>query len=59
MKKRRIVYSPTWQHGPMTYWVHLPADGKPWHDARVFDPLLEPFVTASGASRRVEPRSAW
>ena len=38
MKKRRILYAPAWRHGPMTYWVHLPADGLPWAEARVFDP---------------------
>ena len=27
-----------WQAGPMTYWVHLPADGPPWREAKVFDP---------------------
>lgn len=38
MKMRRILYTPAWRHGPMTYWVHLPVGGLPWAEARAFDP---------------------
>ncbi len=48
MKKRRIVYYPTRQEGPMTYWVHLPADGLPWREAQVFDPPLPKPVPGRG-----------
>ena len=48
MKKHRIVYSPTWQQGPMTYWVHVPADGKPWGQAQAFDPPAPRPVTGKG-----------
>ncbi len=48
MKKRRIVYTPTWRHGPMTHWVHLPTDGLPWTDAQVFDPPVPQPVPSRG-----------
>ena len=32
----------------MTYWVHLPADGKPWHAARVFEPPAPRPVPGKG-----------
>jgi len=48
MKKHWISYSPTWRHGPMTYWVHVAADGKPWHQAQVFDPPAPMPVPGKG-----------
>jgi len=48
MKKRHIVYSPNWQEGPMTYWVHVPADGRAWGKAQVFDPPAPSPVPGRG-----------
>ena len=32
----------------MAYWVHIEADGKPWHQAQVFDPPLPKPVPGRG-----------
>lgn len=32
----------------MAFWVHLPADGKPWRDAQVFDPPAPKPVPGRG-----------
>jgi hypothetical protein len=48
MKKHGILYTPTWEHGPMTYWVHFSADGRPWHQAQVFDPPAPQPVPGKG-----------
>lgn len=32
----------------MTYWVHVAADGKPWHQAQVFDPPAPKPVPGKG-----------
>lgn len=38
MKNYRIEYTPEWVRGPMSFWVHIEADGKPWHAAEEFSP---------------------
>ncbi len=48
MKKRRIVYTQAWQEGPMTYWVHVPTDSRPWLDAQVFDPAAPQPIPGKG-----------
>lgn len=48
MKKNWITYSPTRQLGPMAFWVHLSADGRPWHQSEVFDPPLPASVPGKG-----------
>ena len=35
-------------HGPMTYWVHRAADGKPWYESQTHDPPLEHAVPGKG-----------
>ncbi|MBM0744484.1 hypothetical protein JOY44_23225 [Phormidium sp. CLA17] len=39
MKKHWIEYRESWaRHEPMTFWVHVEADGKAWYNAEEFDP---------------------
>jgi hypothetical protein len=42
MKRHWIEYREQWTPSPLSYWVHIEADGHDWHDAREFDPPL-PF----------------
>lgn len=48
MKKHWITYAPVLQLGPMAFWVHIEADGRPWYMAQVFDPPLPPSVPGKG-----------
>jgi hypothetical protein len=48
MKRHWIEYRPIRTHGPMTFWVHREADGKPWYRTKVYDPPLEPAIPAKG-----------
>lgn len=38
MKRTWTEYSETWQDSPMSYWVHVEADGRPYYEAEAFDP---------------------
>ncbi len=51
MKSYRIEYTASWQRGPMTFWVHAEADGRPWHQAEVFDPPAPGPVPGKGYPR--------
>jgi hypothetical protein len=42
MKRHWIEYHERWKSGPMSYWVHIPIDGKPWHAAS--EPLPKPVA---------------
>ena len=48
MKRHWIEYRPTRTHGPMTYWVHREADGKPWYESQAHEPPLQPAVPGKG-----------
>jgi hypothetical protein len=41
----------SWQRGPMTFWVHAEADGRPWHAAEVFDPPAPGPIPGKGYPR--------
>ena len=51
MKKRWITYNEDWHDGPMTYWVHIEADGRSWHEASRFEPPLPTRVPGKGFAR--------
>jgi len=51
MKKHWITYIEEWQPGPMTYWVHVEADGRPWQESSIFDPPLPSPVAGKGFPR--------
>ncbi len=38
MKRHWIEYGEQWTPGPMSYWGHRETDGKPWSEAKLFDP---------------------
>jgi hypothetical protein len=38
MKKHWIEYRKSWTQEPMTFWVHIEVDGRPWCEAKRFDP---------------------
>lgn len=48
MKKHWIEYWPSWQRGPMTFWVHVEAEPKPWRDAKLFHPPVPEPVPGKG-----------
>ena len=48
MKNLRIEFAPRWFPTPLSYWVHKEADGRPWDQARIFEPPLPEPVPARG-----------
>ncbi len=48
MKKHWIEYHQTWHTSPMTYWVHIEADGKPWSQAQAYEPPAPKPVPGKG-----------
>lgn len=48
MKQYRVQYTREWTKGPMTFWVHIEADGQPWYRASRFDPPAPPPVPGRG-----------
>jgi hypothetical protein len=48
VKKHWIEYRQSWTHQPMTFWVHVEADGKPWHEAQRFEPPAPKPVPGRG-----------
>jgi hypothetical protein len=42
MKRHWIEYTEKWTPSPVSYWVHIEADGSDWYNARFFQPPL-PF----------------
>ena len=48
MKRHYVTYNPSWQPGPMSYWVHIEADGKSWYEAEAFRPSLPRIVPGRG-----------
>lgn len=48
MKKHWITFTEEWQAGPMSYWVHIEADGKNWYAAKEFKPPKPKPVPARG-----------
>ena|SRR5208283_983139 len=48
MKRYRIEYTSEWHRGPMTFWVHIETDGRPWHQADLFDPPAPRPVPGKG-----------
>lgn len=48
MKKHWIEYSPAWHRGPMSFWVHVEAEDKPWYQAQVFNPPAPEPVPGRG-----------
>jgi hypothetical protein len=48
MKRHWITYNELWRPGPMSYWVHIEADGKPYYYAKVFEPPLPRPVPGKG-----------
>src|SRR5436190_4958693 len=42
MKRHWIEYTEKWVPSPLSYWVHIKADGSDWYNARFFQPPL-PF----------------
>lgn len=48
MKRHWITYTDQWVAGSMSYWVHREADGRPWHEAKIFDPPLPRPVPCKG-----------
>jgi hypothetical protein len=51
MKNFRIEYTEEWQRGPMTFWVHIEADGRPWYEATVFTPAAPSPIPGKGYPR--------
>ncbi len=51
MKKHWIEYADRWRPGPMSYWVHVETDGRPWHAASQFAPPLPGPVAGKGYAR--------
>jgi hypothetical protein len=48
MKRHIIHYYPEWRPSPMSFWVHREVDGRPWHQATVFEPPLPKPVPGKG-----------
>ncbi len=48
MKRYWIEFTDSWRRGPMTFWVHRAADGKPWHRAQRFNPPVPRLVPSQG-----------
>ncbi|MDQ3904101.1 MAG: hypothetical protein M3300_01295 [Actinomycetota bacterium] len=48
MKRYWIEYTPTRTTSPMTYWVHVPTDGRPWYQAAMFAPPLPRGIGGKG-----------
>jgi hypothetical protein len=48
MKKHWIEYRESWAREPMTFWVHIEADGRPWYKAEEFDPPAPKPVPGRG-----------
>lgn len=45
MKKHWIEYRESWAREPMTFWVHVESDGRPWYNAGKFDsPAPKPVL---------------
>jgi len=42
MKRHWIEYTEKWVPSPLSYWVHIEADGKDWYNSQLFQPPL-PF----------------
>jgi len=51
MKRAWIEYREAWQDSPMSYWVHVEADGKPYYEAESFDPPRPGPVPGRGYPR--------
>lgn len=51
MKRAWIEYRETWQDSPMSYWVHVEADGRPYYEAETFDPPHPGPVPGRGYAR--------
>ena len=51
MKNRWITFTDKWQPSPLSYWVHVESDGRPWHAAAEFDPPLPRPVPGQGFAR--------
>jgi len=48
MKKHWIEFQDTQPYCPMTPWVHRPVGGKPWFEAKAFDPPRQAAVPGKG-----------
>lgn len=48
MKRHWIEYCPAWTPQPMSYWVHIETDGKPWLESSAFEPPLPKPVPGRG-----------
>ena len=48
MKKYLIEFQDVQPYCPMTSWVHLSVDGKPWFEAQTFDPPRQTAVPGKG-----------
>ncbi|MDB5333364.1 MAG: hypothetical protein JWP03_4515 [Phycisphaerales bacterium] len=51
MKRHWVEYGDTWMPGPMSFWVHVEADGRPWNQAAVFDPPRPGPIGGRGYAR--------
>jgi hypothetical protein len=48
MKRYYVCYTDEWKRGPMTFWVHIEADGHPWYMAERFLPPVPAPVPGKG-----------
>src|SRR5438309_1269919 len=48
MKRYWVEYTAEWKRGPMTFWVHVETDRKPWCHARAFNPPAPKPVAGKG-----------
>jgi hypothetical protein len=51
MKRHWIEFGDSWRRGPMSYWVHVEADGQPNCAATRFDPPTPARIAGRGYAR--------
>src|SRR6187402_2479219 len=53
MKRHWIEYTKAWQPGPMSFWVHIEAEGHQWYRTDKFEPPKPGPVPGKGYARFV------
>ena len=51
MKRHWIEYGPAWVDSPLSYWVHVEADDRPYYESERFDPPRPGPVPGRGYAR--------
>lgn len=51
MTRHWVEYGDAWAAGPLSFWVHVEVDGRPWNRAARFDPPLPGPVPGRGYAR--------